>query len=113
MSRVRERFLHSKVTVWRASGYTEANPYGDGWAFLGVYDCSYITNGSLTRDDEGNEFRPLATIYTQTDSMQFGDRVVIGDFTGTPLPVVGAQTVRTRKTKQPLVGVQDYTFQTG
>ena len=112
MSLVRRRRLVDKVTVWSRSGYDASDPYGSGWSTPVVYDCNYMSGGSLQRDTDGTEFQPSLTIRLWGVSVSLGDKLAIGDYTFTR-PVDNAEVVRAVNQGSTLRGVQDVTVFTG
>jgi len=113
MSRVRARRLTDKVTVWRKGGYDPDAPYTQSYTRVGVYPVNWIEGGGMQRDSEGVEFAPNKTLRLWNVSLEFGDKIAIGDIASST-PPDDAEIIRGKKGGGTmLIGGVDLTAYTG
>lgn len=95
MSNPFDVYARSQVTVYGGGG---TDDFGQPIAAIkGVVDCELSKGGDLQRDQNGDQFVPMATIYpvsTTTVVVTEGDRIAFGDTSAQASPPRNAQLVR-------------------
>lgn len=113
MGRISARFQTEPLTAWPV---TEADD-GYGTPVYGApytIACEYDQNSRTVSDNDGVQFVPSWTFYTQ-QAVSRGDYVALGDNTASASPTTGARPVRAVRRQQniPRQGGDDYTIYCG
>lgn len=98
MSNPFDTFARSVVTVYAQGGGTDSFGRPIGGGVKGVVACEVEKGGSMRRDDNGDEFVPMTTIYPTSDlafEIERGDKIAFGDTSATATPPSGSELVRT------------------
>lgn len=95
----------AKATAWRQSA---VDFHGDtSYTLVGVIDCTYTNATVVMADRRGREFKPSLKVHTSSPTVQEGDLLVIGKFSGV-VPDENAKPVRIVSTASPMFGPQDF-----
>jgi len=91
----RDYQLPHTLTRWRSDGVTDI--YGQTGYSVAVLKCRFTEINKLYVDDEGQERRSEARVYTSGDDLAIGDAIVQGDYSNASEPVSGAYRVKNRR----------------
>lgn len=98
------------ATFWSLSGDSY---YGGGWSVPTTIACNYREGGTMTRDNEGNEFSPSSTYrFFGNPNIKVGDKIIQGTSASAD-PTDNSETVRKIVTKTVLRGQAAYDVMTG
>ena len=99
------------ATVWPRAELTD---FGAEFGEPYTIKCNFREGGKLTRDQNGEEFTPSASIRTFDDRPRRGDVIAIGSFLGQSRPVdFPSYTIRKIDNKSNFYGKQPKIILTG